>query len=72
MYRIWVDFNNFSAEDRIRFNTKGSIEDMKKMPELYEGMKVTVYDDEFEVDVMLTFVDGYWEGDLVSEYREIS
>lgn len=72
VYRIWADYNNFSEDDRIRLNTVGALEDMKQIPDLHEGMKVTVYDDEIEVDVVLVRVGGIWQGEIASEYREIS
>lgn len=76
MYRIWTDYNNREENGWIRFNTNGSREDMKHMPDLHDGMKVVAHDDEFEIEVILRLRQGptrsYWLGEPVSDFRDVT
>jgi hypothetical protein len=52
--RLFADFNNRDASDRVCLNTVGSKDDMAKASVAFcEGMEVILYDDEIEVNAQL-------------------
>ncbi|MFZ2959788.1 MAG: hypothetical protein WA705_23145 [Candidatus Ozemobacteraceae bacterium] len=66
MIRIWGDFNSRDEEDRIRLNTVGSLEDLDKYPkQIRGGLRIIVFDDDFEVDGILEFSEGIWKAKLL-------
>lgn len=56
MKRIFADFNNFDTQGRVRLNTNGTKEDLKKLElRLVNGMKLLLYDDGLQVEAVVEF-----------------
>jgi hypothetical protein len=54
--KIYADFNNLDKEGRLRLITSGSLEDIcNQKTELFPGMNIIVYDDEFSIDGEVAF-----------------
>jgi hypothetical protein len=64
MLRIYADFNNMDAQDRVRLNTTRSPSDSDGHPrELEDNLRVLLYmTDEFEVEANVVFADKIWRG----------
>jgi hypothetical protein len=63
--RLYADFNNRDAKDRVRLNTVGSEEDIAKfLTSLVDGIELILYDDELDVEARLMREDtsGIWLG----------
>ena len=66
MIRIFGDFNALS-EGRLPLSFKGSIEDIRRQNvELSEGLRVIVYDDQYQAEAVVERVRGEWYGRIVS------
>jgi hypothetical protein len=53
---IFADFNNADARGRLRLNTVGTIRDLAEQGlELYDGLTLTVHDEELQVDGRVCF-----------------
>lgn len=49
--RVFADFHNADAQDRLRLNTAGTIKDLScQKVTLREGLSLTLYSEDLEVD----------------------
>lgn len=49
--RVFADFHNADAKDRVRLNCTGTVEDLKRQGlVLQEGQSLIIYSEELEVD----------------------
>ncbi len=60
MIHVWADFSALRREG-LPLNSKGSLEDLRLQGvKLSEGMRVVVYDDEFEAEATVEMTKGAW------------
>jgi hypothetical protein len=60
MIKIYADFNAQDKDGRVLLNTMSALADLSQYEDkLYEGMRVLLYEDEFEVEGVLAF-ENVW------------
>lgn len=63
METLYADFNNRDEHDRIRLNSKGSLEDIERVGRsVRSGQEVWLADEEGRVRATLEFVHPIWVG----------
>lgn len=56
-FRVYVDFNSRTPTDRVVLNPTGSLREIQAHfgPNLVIGTRLTLYDEELEVDALLSY-----------------
>jgi hypothetical protein len=72
MIRIFGDFNALS-EGRLPLFFKGSTEDIRRQNvELSEGLRVILYDDQYQAEAVVHKVRGEWYGWIIPGTGRVS
>ncbi len=65
---VYGDFNHRDVRGRVRLDTVGSEEDLRKVRvALTPGLRVTVYDDSYQAEGIMEFVEGTWRARILWE-----
>ena len=63
METIYADFNNRDEHDRVRLNSRGSLQDIERLgPTVHRGLEVWLADEEGRARATLDLVHATWVG----------
>jgi len=66
--RLYGDFNHRDEQDRVKLDTAGSERDLAEIrANLKPGARATIYDDSYEAEGILEFIEGTWRARILWE-----